>query len=34
MDRMMTYRRRTALLLAMTLTLALWPATGGHARPP
>jgi hypothetical protein len=30
----MHIRRRTALLLAMTLTLAVWPATGGHAKLP
>ena len=34
MDRFMPNRRRTALLLAMTLTLAVWPATGGQAKLP
>jgi hypothetical protein len=34
MDRFVPRRRRTALLLAMTLALAVWPATGRLARLP
>ncbi len=34
MDRFMPRRRRTAFLLAWMLCLALFPATGGQARPP
>jgi hypothetical protein len=34
MGRFVPRRRRTALLLALTLALAVWPATGGLARLP